>query len=66
MMLFVCFVLLLFVQAGAFHAAGRARGAHLLMNNKERTYIMIKPDGVQRGVVGNIIARFEQKGELIV
>jgi nucleoside-diphosphate kinase len=28
----------------------------------ERTYIMIKPDGVQRGVVGNIISRFESKG----
>merc|ERR1719453_246238 len=28
----------------------------------ERTYIMIKPDGVQRGLVGTIIARFEAKG----
>lgn len=28
----------------------------------EQTYIMIKPDGVQRGLVGNIINRFEQKG----
>ena len=28
----------------------------------ERTYVMIKPDGVQRGVVGNIISRFEAKG----
>jgi nucleoside-diphosphate kinase len=28
----------------------------------ERTYIMIKPDGVQRGLVGAIIARFEQRG----
>lgn len=28
----------------------------------ERTYIMIKPDGVQRNVVGNIISRFEAKG----
>jgi nucleoside-diphosphate kinase len=28
----------------------------------ERTYIMIKPDGVQRGVVGDIISRFERKG----
>lgn len=28
----------------------------------EQTYIMIKPDGVQRGLVGSIIARFEQKG----
>lgn len=28
----------------------------------ERTYIMIKPDGVQRGLVGEIITRFEKKG----
>merc|ERR1712226_919798 len=32
------------------------------MANNERTYIMIKPDGVQRGLVGQIIHRFEQKG----
>ena len=28
----------------------------------ERTYIMIKPDGVQRNLVGEIIKRFEQRG----
>ena len=28
----------------------------------ERSYIMVKPDGVQRGLVGEIIARFERKG----
>ena len=28
----------------------------------EQTYIMIKPDGVQRGLVGAIIQRFEAKG----
>jgi nucleoside-diphosphate kinase len=28
----------------------------------ERTYIMIKPSGVERGLVGEIIKRFEQKG----
>ncbi|EPZ35036.1 nucleoside diphosphate kinase [Rozella allomycis CSF55] len=28
----------------------------------EKTYIMVKPDGVQRGLVGEIIKRFEQKG----
>jgi len=28
----------------------------------EKTFIMIKPDGVQRGLVGEIIRRFEQKG----
>ncbi|NWZ46668.1 nucleoside diphosphate kinase [Haliaeetus albicilla] len=30
--------------------------------NCERTFIAIKPDGVQRGLVGEIIKRFEQKG----
>ena len=34
--------------------------------NRERTYIMIKPDGVQRGLVGDIIKRFEQKGFKLV
>lgn len=28
----------------------------------ERTYLMIKPDGVQRGLIGEIISRFEKKG----
>ncbi|KAK4353947.1 hypothetical protein RND71_026141 [Anisodus tanguticus] len=28
----------------------------------EHTFIMIKPDGVQRGLVGEIIGRFEKKG----
>lgn len=28
----------------------------------ERTFIMIKPDGVQRGLTGEIIKRLEQKG----
>ncbi len=28
----------------------------------ERTFLMIKPDGVRRGLVGEIIARFERKG----
>ena len=32
----------------------------------ERTYVMIKPDGVQRGLVGEIIARFERKGFKLV
>jgi nucleoside-diphosphate kinase len=33
---------------------------------KERTFVMIKPDGVQRGLVGEIIGRFEKKGLKIV
>ena len=32
----------------------------------ERSYIMIKPDGVQRGLIGQIITRFEQKGFRLV
>jgi nucleoside-diphosphate kinase len=28
----------------------------------ENTFIMIKPDGVARGLVGNVISRFEAKG----
>lgn len=28
----------------------------------ERTYVMVKPDGVQRGLVGEIIKRFENRG----
>lgn len=28
----------------------------------ERTFAMVKPDGVQRGLVGGIMARFEQRG----
>ncbi len=32
----------------------------------ERTFIMIKPDGVQRGLVGDIIHRFEQRGYKLV
>lgn len=28
----------------------------------EHTFIMIKPDGVRRGLVGEVIGRFERKG----
>ena len=34
--------------------------------NTERTFIAIKPDGVQRGIVGEIISRFEKKGFKLV
>ncbi len=32
----------------------------------ERTLIIIKPDGVERGLIGPIISRFEQRGLKIV
>ena len=32
----------------------------------ERTLIIVKPDGVQRGLIGEIIKRFEQRGLRII
>ncbi len=32
----------------------------------ERTLVIVKPDGVQRGLIGEIIARFERRGLRIV
>lgn len=32
----------------------------------ERTFVMVKPDGVQRGLIGQIISRLECKGLKIV
>lgn len=36
------------------------------MHTEERTFVAVKPDGVQRGLVGEIIKRFETKGYKIV
>lgn len=36
------------------------------MSQSERSFIMIKPDGVQRNLVGEVIKRFEQKGFKLV
>jgi nucleoside-diphosphate kinase len=33
---------------------------------KEQTYVMVKPDGVQKGLIGEIIRRFEQRDLKIV
>lgn len=33
---------------------------------KERTYVMIKPDGVKKGLIGEIIRRFEQRDLKVV
>ena len=32
----------------------------------DRSFVMIKPDGVQRGLVGEIISRLEAKGLKLV
>lgn len=35
-------------------------------NKHERSLILIKPDGIQRGLIGEIISRFEKKGLKLV
>ena len=37
-----------------------------MAGNDERTFIMVKPDGVQRGLVGEVMARFERRGYQLV
>jgi nucleoside-diphosphate kinase len=32
----------------------------------EKTLVLIKPDGVQRGIVGDVVTRFEKKGLKLV
>lgn len=34
--------------------------------NVERSYVMVKPDGVQRGLVGEVISRLEKRGLKLV
>eukprot|EP00699_Malawimonas_sp_californiana_P000571 EC713876.1.p1 GENE.EC713876.1~~EC713876.1.p1 ORF type:complete len:168 (+),score=54.98 EC713876.1:42-506(+) len=36
------------------------------MTTRERTFLAIKPDGVQRGLIGEIISRFEKRGFKLV
>jgi len=32
------------------------------MNKKEQTLVVIKPDGVQRSLIGDVVSRFERMG----
>jgi nucleoside-diphosphate kinase len=32
----------------------------------ERTLVLVKPDGVQRGLIGELVARFERKGLKVI
>ena len=50
--------------AAALAAAGTTV-AHCSVRT-EQTFIMVKPDGVNRGLCGEIIARFEKKGYKLV
>jgi nucleoside-diphosphate kinase len=35
-------------------------------HHDERTFVMVKPDGVQRGLIGEIVSRFEERGLKLV
>lgn len=52
-MKFVFVVLLLSLVGGSF-----AQG---FFENKERTLLIMKPDGVSRGLIGDVMKRFEEK-----
>ncbi|XP_056263694.1 nucleoside diphosphate kinase, mitochondrial isoform X1 [Pseudoliparis swirei] len=47
-------------------AAGRRRNSTAVPDVRERTLIAVKPDGVQRRLVGQIMQRFEQRGFKLV
>ena len=36
------------------------------MINNQRTLVLIKPDGVQRGLIGEIISRLEKRGLILI
>jgi nucleoside-diphosphate kinase len=36
------------------------------MSERERTFVMVKPDGVQRGLIGEVIGRLEERGLKLV
>ena len=36
------------------------------MSEVERTFVMVKPDGVQRGLIGEVISRLEDRGLQLV
>ena len=38
----------------------------MIHENEERSLIIIKPDGIQRNLVGKVITRFEEKGLKII
>jgi len=59
---YIFFVALMSLVSSFFVGSLRAGTGMNLAMAAERTYIMIKPDGVQRGLTGEIISRFEKKG----
>ncbi|KAJ1735578.1 nucleoside diphosphate kinase Ndk1 [Coemansia sp. BCRC 34490] len=53
-------------QSPAIHADSSIPIYGVAGTSKERTFIAVKPDGVQRGLVSDIIGRFERRGYKLV
>ncbi|CAH8353613.1 unnamed protein product [Eruca vesicaria subsp. sativa] len=49
-----------FAKARDWEKYHSPRNLLLAMEQVEETYIMVKPDGIQRGLVGEISSRFEK------
>src|SRR5207247_2705207 len=54
-------------KAGAGGGRGGARSQRKVgeegeVNVAERTFVLLKPDAVQRGLIGEIVSRFERRG----
>jgi len=52
--------------AGALAVGACGTAVSAASPREERSFIMVKPDGVQRGLVADVIARFERKGYKLV
>ncbi|CAI5437413.1 unnamed protein product [Caenorhabditis angaria] len=62
----VCLLASLVVVVAAFADDTCSKSDCPKMSTTERTFIAVKPDGVHRGLVGKIIARFEERGFKLV
>ncbi|XP_042145921.1 nucleoside diphosphate kinase B-like [Ixodes scapularis] len=40
--------------------------AAAVQERRERTFVIVKPDGVQRGLIGKVVSRFEKNGFKLV
>lgn len=56
-----CYLIILIILCFSFNTQDEMANP-----NAERTFLMCKPDAVQRGIVGEIIKRFEAKGFKLV
>lgn len=55
-----------FLASGQKIACDDSSNFETMSGNRERTFIMLKPDAVHRGLIGEIIKRFEAKGFKLV